>query len=56
MLFDIGICIFASLWRPTVNAGLDIILKDIDESNTAELNSGKRREVVRHDIWPVPLN
>ena len=56
MLFDIGICIFASLWRSTVNAGLDVILKDIDESNTAELNSRKRREVVRHDIWPVPLN
>ena len=56
MLFDIGICIFASLWRSTVNAGLDITLKDINESNTAELNSGKIREVMRHDIWPVPLN
>ena len=56
MLFDMGICIFASLWRSTVNAGLDVIFKDIDESNTAELNSGKRREVVHHDIWPVPLN
>ena len=45
MLFDIGICIFASLWRSAVNAGLDIILKNIGEGNTAELNSGKRREV-----------
>ena len=56
MFFDIGICTFASLWRSTVNAGLDVILKDIDESNTVELKSGKRGEVVRHDIWPVPLN
>ena len=56
MLFDIGIFIFASLWRSAISAGLDIILKDIDESNTAELNSGKRRDVVRNDIWPVPLN
>ena len=56
MLFDIGICIFASLWRSTVNPGLNVILKDIDESNTAELNSEKRREIVRHDIWPVSLN
>ena len=49
---------FASLWRSIVNAGLNVILKDIDESksNIAELNSGKRREVVRHDNWPVPLN
>ena len=56
MLFDIGICIFVYLRRSTVNAGLDMILKDIDENNTAELNSGKRREVVRHGIWPAPLN
>ena len=58
MLFDIGICIFASVWRSTVNAGLNVILKDIDKSksNIAELNSGRRREVVRHDIWSVPLN
>ena len=47
---------FASLWRSTVNAGLNVNLKDIDKNNTAELNSGKRREVVRHDIWSVPLN
>ena len=56
MLFDIGICIFASFWQSTVNAGLNVILKDIDKSKTAELNSGKRRGVVRHDIWSVPLN
>ena len=56
MLFDIGICILASLWRSTVNVGSNVILKDIDKSKTAELNSGKRREVVHHDIWSVPLN
>ena len=53
MLFDIKNCIFASLWRSIVNVGLNVILKDIDKSksNIAELNSGKRQEVVRHDIW-----
>ena len=58
MLFDIGICLFAFLWRSTVNAGLNVILKDIDKSKSsiAELNSGNRREVVRHDIWSVSLN
>ena len=50
MLFDIGICIFGSLWRLTVNAGLNVILKDIDKEKH------KRREVVRHDILSVPLN
>ena len=34
VLFDIGICIFDSLWRSTVNAGLNVILKDIDKSKT----------------------
>ena len=56
MLFDIGICIFASLWRSTVNADLDVILKYTDESTTAELYSGKRQEVVSQDVWPVHLN
>ena len=31
---DIGICIFESLWRSTVNAGFNVILKDIDKSKT----------------------
>ena len=58
MLFDIGICIFASLWRSTVNAGLNVILKDIDRSKESitKFREKTRGRASRHLVSSSKFN